>query len=41
MQMSDFEKTKVLEERMERKMATVRYVRGIQGTDGGHCAGNY
>lgn len=40
MQMSAFEKSKIELEREERKMATEKYINGIQGRDGG-CKNEY
>lgn len=35
MGMTEFEKSRILLEREERKMATQKYIKGIQGVDGG------
>lgn len=37
MQMSEFERKKVILEKMERQIAHDKFTLGIQGRDGGYC----
>jgi hypothetical protein len=39
MKMNEFEKHQVMLEKMERDAARRKYIRGIQGVDGGDCYG--